>query len=677
MKYNILKNAHIMQLQDNKYVTQKMIAEALIYNNTLLVSGAGSGKTTAIYNYTMQNLKKVVLAVPTTLLAQNLDSKYGKEDNVACFYSESKHTFKNQNLIILTYDKFKQYSEELKDYLLVIDEAHESINFKSINDEKRELLDFMHYSSNKKLYITASPYNLCKDKFDHIILGKQDLGGKDFTIYKSNTRGCLNNAKSYILTNPGKKLVFINSRTYAENFRAALEEENFSVLTIFSKNQKDEEVIEWLNTCEDVNNYDVVIVSKVMNIGYDLNYVFDEILYINPNNVNIDINALIQISARDRQTKKVTAFYNVNHKGNYMQNINSYYKNSKKNKMSDKISECDYHIFNDAYFNNYLDEHFAVSSRNYAMEGADYDEINEEFNKLYFNFTIEHIDYDSCAHDEVMRQSLVNGLKSLNVTAVELMKAFNRGEAVKYYDGLTDSNKKKTTALLLNLKKANIHPNSLDGLNTEDLIRINTFKNYNLSDSPIMIKILDALSGQEFSTSADVSLFCDILNENDARLDGKAWTKKNFKKGMERFGIFFKSKKLTKAQHELKGFEFDKNSKKEALFNVTIQLTDLIKISNEIYKQEEEELINLLFDNCTTSSIMEAVGIKVEVIEEVEESDEIKALKKEIKTLSNELSSVDKGKLEIAERNKLAEKSVKLQKMRSELRRLSNKKLLK
>ena len=220
-------------ISEHKVMLMTMLTRSLQGETSLLIAPTGSGKTYSIINMLKEvdNLGKIksIFIVPNSINVEQIKVEYkipGAWGDIPVIPELEKG-----NVIVMTWDKFIQLDEEtLKDYIVVLDEVHQTLiemfRLKKINKLYENLA-----ISRGQIHITATPNKLNFNDYSYILEYKQKIQTKyNVKLYDkvcdTTIRNIIENSKKFALlkddtnylnfikeNSPSKKIDVITSNT--------------------------------------------------------------------------------------------------------------------------------------------------------------------------------------------------------------------------------------------------------------------------------------------------------------------------------------------------------------------------------------------------------------------------------------------------------------------------------
>jgi hypothetical protein len=322
--FDILQDIDMIDLKPNEFIKPEDMFD-LECGHNLLVAPAGSGKTSAIIELAEQTSDYLrVLCVPTIAICQQLEYKYSDRERFAFLHSDRDGSgtglddSRKYDLVVTTYDAYT--TNNFGRHVLYIDEAHELLSFHGMPG-KASIVEYMLDTLDRPvatIFVTATPFNL-PDVFDRKVFYRKDTN-KDVKLMVTED---LNAAIHDIVhNNLGKKiLIYRNSNNKIQRIREYMEIHSPHIPTdVISSKDRDVSYNELLNG-EELTN-DVVFTTKFLNIGFDINNIFDIVIYADQ---SVRANDLLQLFNRERQ-KAQFYFITKNETDSQGFNVNTGYK---------------------------------------------------------------------------------------------------------------------------------------------------------------------------------------------------------------------------------------------------------------------------------------------------------------------------------------------------------------
>jgi len=246
----------------------------------------GRGKSTFILDK-LSHIKKILLLCPVTAQVTQLSSDYLGDPRVQCFTNDSQFNNLTGDVVIAVYDKLPTLLElypELKDYVLVIDEAHKI--YQAAGYRQAALSTILNAITNNtfKQVVTVSA-TFQSDIFpivfdEQILISHQPLvkPAIDVTFYKTKKK--MDDALAQIRPSAGKvAIVRINNKKQIKLVKIIFELMGLKVLEVYSENQKSPEVVRFLETSE-VTGYDIVLTTSLLDEAINIKNGNIESVYI-------------------------------------------------------------------------------------------------------------------------------------------------------------------------------------------------------------------------------------------------------------------------------------------------------------------------------------------------------------------------------------------------------------
>lgn len=292
---------------------------------SLLVAPAGSGKTTAIIDYALNIAQtNVVLIVPLIPIIEKLENKHQQYDKIEYLYGKKySQAFMNSDIKLTICTTEAYYREKCSTYgafedlphQLFIDEAHEVVSFFGIDGMKpRTDIDFLKETKGEKTkkvfhnipdnttFVTATPFNLADSFTQRKVFIKNTDKKVDFVKTKGSKATIVDILKLDKYKDK-KALIYVNSKTKMEKLEEilTLSFPDLVISTIYSGGQKkgSNSKIDYENLMsEQPIISDVIITTKYLNVGVDINGVFSLVIYADN---KLDINSCLQLFNRERK----------------------------------------------------------------------------------------------------------------------------------------------------------------------------------------------------------------------------------------------------------------------------------------------------------------------------------------------------------------------------------------
>lgn len=398
---------------------------------SLLVAPAGAGKTTAIIDYALNIAKKhVVLMVPLVPIIQKLEQKYANFTQIEYLYSNSKNgSFskcgKNSSLKLTICTTEAYYLNTNNNYgglkyiqhQLFIDEAHEVVSFFGIDglknntkqynlrEKKGEITKKVLFNIPKDTtFVTATPFNLA-DVFKQVKVFVKSANKPVKFIKTRGSKATIVDILNLEKNKDKKVLIYVNSKTKLTNLERILTL-NFpqkKISSIYSGGQKADSLgkEDYTNIINSNNvKSDVIITTKYLNVGVDINNVFNLVIYADN---KLDLNSCLQLFNRERQKCEFIVLYAVKkseHEVNI--NINTQIKPDQIDVLvdmdiPDNVKQMLIHflVFNDEIKKSVISQHIYVDQTKYKhlVNYMNVDTIKQAFSYFYPNISFE--DFES------------------------------------------------------------------------------------------------------------------------------------------------------------------------------------------------------------------------------------------------------------------------------------------
>lgn len=580
--FDILEDCEEHVLEEGEFITTDDML-SLETGNNLMIAPAGSGKTTAIMELgKIDKSKKRVVVVPTIAICEQLHLKYGDQEDFEFLYSnpngdDSISTVMSQfdaNLTVCTYDSYVYNTMDnntFGEHILYIDEAHEFIAFYGMKQKEAIINHILVNQPENCVYVTATPFNLA-DVFDRKLFFKKNTNKDTTVIVTDDVR-----ASTYgqIVSNPNKKvLIYINSKAKIKRFVEYIETNmpDLKVDGISSTTRSGayKELLH-LQPGEEIS-YDVVITTKMLNIGFDINDKFDLVLYADE---KVRANDLLQFFNRERQTAEFKVITKKKETTTSF-NVNTRYRNY-RNRMSRNLSHEDMYRLDNKFVDGVANPHIVTDKEFYNYVELGVKHIKQLFKIFYPNF-----DNDLVIEEKkpMYPESKTNTLKEFGMyvnmfdnpddlnnemTRIEGdFQAFMFGQEIDWRKDRSDldsdfwggSTIRKIYGLFNRLKY------NLDKIEDLEIVELSDDGNYykfnrgvdyyyRLSDRGLIYKFESELMQEELLAISNMSeiypddrdRLCNRLNVRSLLVDNKPWNEQNFKKRLERFNILLKPKR--------------------------------------------------------------------------------------------------------------------------------------
>ncbi len=546
-------------LGDSEYISPEQVKD-LVNNTTsrgLLVSPSGSGKTTAIIKYAIRNATlehRVVVTVPTLALCEQLLYEWSKvikgKDTFNVLYTKKGKLVQPFNskatLYICTYDQYYRYFTDIK-HTLFIDEVHELANFFTISNRKGEVIKKLLQASDnpdiKTIDCTATPFNLA-DVYDRKSFHNKVSNKK---VFLTPTKTPLNETVVIIKENykgDKKTLVYINSKAKLARVKEILvsEVEGIKIDIISSEvRDKSKSYSELItsNSC----SFDVVLVTKVLNIGFDIRGTFQSLIYCSR---TLQVNDVLQFQNRERHNAEYHIIVNDPPDSKLKLMLNDTYKIF-KSRLTDELSDYDKKIFDNTIIDG-KHHPILVTHYYYYLRSTPSNKVFMGLYKLLFNEEIEEVServkaeelkIDTVKLYQMFRDNLNNMLNFDNYIlwkmTSQLPPDFDdvknrkcRALLHRFYHKISNGIPDKFFEFI-----KEIPPKALFNLNNDDII--NRLDTEPLRDLLFEIKRCDTI------TQFEKGHFIYRLNKAKYVTNNSDWNQCNFNRNLVRFGIYMKS----------------------------------------------------------------------------------------------------------------------------------------
>jgi hypothetical protein len=544
--FDILQDVDFVDLKHDDFITAKHVRE-MSHHTSLLVAPAGTGKTTAIIELSLEEQDVYrILTVPTIAICQQLEQKYSKYSNIEFSYSqnEERDTDKHVSLTICTYDAYV-YRYINTNHILYIDEAHELLSFRSIGG-KRDIIDYMlHNLPEIVVFVTATPFNLAN------VFTKKTFFRRptNKNLYIKPYTTVIDGVAELLMKHEGKKtLVYINSKKKIENISRTLQHIYPTLrIGVVSSAERDSqcftEILETGNT-----TYDVVIVTKFLNIGFDINHIFDLVIY---GDYKIKANDMLQFFNRERQRakfilllKEVTEPRGVNVNSSYL-----YYKS----RLSTMFSNYDKNVLDNKHVGGTLNPHVVTDNVFYNTVQLSIKHIVQLFEIFYPN--IEPIVENIIDAPTVVDSVKINVFEEFVDYAVseEVSENFTKmayGSDMNIDNTLSSATIKRIykvyAALVRNIDNVSEDFVTIAECGEKYEITCDPYKMFYLTDryhcnkfeSDVIKNLLNDIASQPSYTPATVKTYCDKLNVSGVLFDNSQWNIFNFRRRLEKLNIY-------------------------------------------------------------------------------------------------------------------------------------------
>ncbi len=565
--FDIIQGVVPKHLKDGEFITPNDM-KSLESGYNLLIAPAGSGKTTAIIRLAQEDrTQRRVLIVPTIAIVEQLQHKYGLEEGVEFLHSGEGGTTSASSsysiyLTICTYDSYT--TNVFPEHVLYVDEAHELISFYDIGKKEKIVHQIVTQPPKNCIYVTATPFNLA-DIFDKKVLFTKNTNKDTRVLFTTNVKTTTFNI---IAANYGRKtLVYMNSKSKMRNFKKYIQDKlpELRVATI-SSHERSDAYVQLRQLVESADfSYDVVITTKFLNIGFDINNVFDDVIYADE---TIRANDMLQFYNRERQHAKMHIITK-NH-----DDANGYSVNTRFSKvrvrLNSRLSNQDKYYLDKTVVDGRAHPHIITNKVFYQRVTLSVRHIKQLFKKFYPNFDT----------DVITRVEAKLYVDTRTNTKCEFFNYFFEYEGdslriekdfMRYIDGNPINFKKEDDEpaygtstirkiyrlfyILRNdffnnedrswieengyLEVSNdetyfsFNRDPIDYFYLSDMSNINKFENEKLKD------IIKSINEHRELGEDEVEDYSLQLNSRMFYMDNSPWNLSNFKKRMERFGIIF------------------------------------------------------------------------------------------------------------------------------------------
>jgi hypothetical protein len=552
-------------LNDN-FITTTHI-KSLEYGINLLCAGAGSGKTTAVVNRAIEDSSQYrILIVPTIAICEQLELKYGDNNYFEFLYSgknkkegtpQDKVVDGHISLTICTYDAYVYRGKIEMDHILYLDEAHEMLSFRSI-DGKRDIIDFILYNlPNNCVFMTATPFNLA-DVFSKKLFFKRNNNKKTTIVNSNKVTGGI---KNIISSNFNQKiLIYINSKAKSNKLAENIRNDFGLRVGEISASTRNGAYQNLLNN--NIEDYDVVITTKFLNIGFDIQGLFNVLIYAEQ---RVLPNDLLQFFNRERQKADYYILRtNSDAKSGFM--INTSYLNY-ESKLNHNYSNWDKHLLDNKHVKGKMNPHVVCNDVFYRKSNIGTSHIEQLFKLFYNDFSLViEIDMND-SYSEVERKNIhqqyqewcvqpvdtedEDYIEGMNTTFELNYYKFIFGKKVKFPDDINPSVRRKIYFIFAcqarHRSDDDIDPSGqfyhvdsytigdLDKLYySSDLFKIDRF------ESNVIKNIFWRIAREDVISETMKENYTTELNNNYVLIDNNSWNDKNFKSRLNKFDIYFK-----------------------------------------------------------------------------------------------------------------------------------------
>ncbi len=552
-RFNILNNMKYRESKEGKFVKQIDFLEmekSLGLNQTgLIIAPAGSGKTTTVRDLSAIDFKngvktKRIFLVPTTVIRDQ--SSIDEEFIYTVDGDFSKEKFDKANLIISVYDSVIKFQDFINpEDIIYVDEAHEFIGYRAMNDNKKFALQITDLMPNRRIFLTATPYNL-HDSFAQKIYYTASLN-KSVNIITNNqgrTTGSLLN----IIRNSkrgSKHLIYINSVGKIDKLMDILSKEfpglRIEKMTSSDKTKNKELYAEILD-----NNVtsDILLSTKFLNVGVDFQGQFDYLHYFDKS----DANSLFQFINRERKESNLYVYKNGREEDYKLwRNVNTL--SPIVMQQNEDLNTQETILLNRfTYVNGDLDLNMFTNDT-YVRQILRIEDIENILNIFYVNSNMNVLKIDdidekgyNLANTSTTIKKRLKTLEENGVTVASLGTAYMKGtlnDVLGYYDAYSASLSNKLTLIF-----DNYAPQLIEDFKLSDILFVTDNSNRDKITNEKLCSIINDIEiALNNGLTPDIrDEFIKKLNVGKFKINNKKWTSTNFKYNLERFDLYIESK---------------------------------------------------------------------------------------------------------------------------------------
>ncbi|TDO86475.1 type III restriction/modification enzyme restriction subunit [Halanaerobium saccharolyticum] len=323
---------------EGKYIQNNhidKIFESLFQNDNkkiLVTSVTGSGKTYSFLKNVQKNEIKTIFLAPYKSTTWQTSVSYKHENTVGFWGDKSVDLTGDETVIIATYDKSKQISEQIdcSDFTLIIDESHNSIGQYGFRKEAIKNVNKLSEVVENIIHITATPVGL-NPKYDMIYNFKKEKTLEQAVIVNSNQ---LSDLISFLKDNKKENhldIIRINNKKKQQIIKDTLVKDDFyskEEILIFNSDVKGNSEFRNLINNDKINKkIRLVLTTSLIDDGVNIkNKNINNIYYFG----SLDFNAIVQFPNRNRNGFNTMFLFgkhnndreafNINERFNYLYN---------------------------------------------------------------------------------------------------------------------------------------------------------------------------------------------------------------------------------------------------------------------------------------------------------------------------------------------------------------------
>lgn len=279
-----------------------MLSVLINGGKNLLIAPPSTGKTYSMFKLVEKGYK-IIFLTHTQDLAKQTANSYREYFGRRCQCLLEGRTWDwnitNNSFIVSVWDSFSKIPfpfNAIKDFKIVIDEAHNSVQTMGYRDRGIKILE--DFITNKDcLYITATPIGLHPSEFDNILY-LDKTHNESATIVEKGSRSWLDIINKITDKAEGKVFCLFNSKGKSNKIDISLIKNNidYNTMLISSENTDDRSIIQ--NTFMIPNKHKLIISTEVMCDGVNIlnKDITDIIVCVD----NINHNHIIQFIRRCR-----------------------------------------------------------------------------------------------------------------------------------------------------------------------------------------------------------------------------------------------------------------------------------------------------------------------------------------------------------------------------------------
>lgn len=228
--YSYYKSDNTIQIKkyigENSTLLMATIIRALQGEKTLILAPTGSGKTKETIGKLKEADIQAIFIVPNAFNVEQIKQEYsipGAWGDIPIIKELEKG-----NLIVVTWDKFIQIDKEiLKDYIIVLDEVHQTYIDMFRSSKINKLYEKLNYCKGQ-IHITATPNKLNFEQYDYILEYKQESQ----INYNVKLYNKIDDKKIIEIASNSKKFaIFKDDKKYLDFIRETLVNRNIDVIT--------------------------------------------------------------------------------------------------------------------------------------------------------------------------------------------------------------------------------------------------------------------------------------------------------------------------------------------------------------------------------------------------------------------------------------------------------------